>query len=416
MISSGFLPVIDGVTVTLWHRLQVLSKLGHHVLLLCPSYDAIASAYPNWTMYVGEILPGIRVVSLNSHAFMGMDFDRNPNPMSYKMVLRALEQFQPDLIQVDEPDRLFLGFFRFPGIDYAKKYRIPCLGFFHTNFIEYIEDFLPTAPTFVVKGLQEISRFTISRVCNAYDVTLVASTVTYNKISKMGIKNARYDEFLGVDIANFTSGLKNNLFFEQKYGLELMDSKIKLLFLGRLTPDKGWLFLLEALRAAAKVIDFSRVAMVIAGDGPLRETIQKELAGVAPHITLLGRVDRSQVPALLANSDIHITASQRETRGLTVFEAWASGIPVLAVRAGGLIDSIDEGINGLMFTPGDHQDFTAKLQRLIEDVKLRQQLGLKGRADAQQHSWDKAVDRLLHVWDEQIELKKSSGSPLGLLP
>ena len=57
----------------------------------------------------------------------------------------------------------------------------------------------------------------------------------------------------------------------------------------------------------------------------------------------------------------------------------ATGIPVLAPRAGGLVDSIQDGENGLLFTPQDTADFTTKLKTLIDNPKLRQTMGIKAR-------------------------------------
>ena len=64
IITSGFLPVIDGVTVSGLSRLQRLSQWGHQVLLFCPDYSALEDVYPNWRDYTGQILPGVRIINL----------------------------------------------------------------------------------------------------------------------------------------------------------------------------------------------------------------------------------------------------------------------------------------------------------------------------------------------------------------
>ncbi|MGB3790404.1 MAG: glycosyltransferase, partial [Phormidesmis sp.] len=143
IISSGFLPVVDGVTVSLFQRVRALSKLGHQVLILCPDYQAVASVYPDWRDYQGEILPGVRVVNLPSEPFMGVEFERNLSGKANRLLNQELAAFEPDIVHVDEPDRIFLGLLKAPGVAYAKQHNIPCVGFYHTNFIDYIEDFLP---------------------------------------------------------------------------------------------------------------------------------------------------------------------------------------------------------------------------------------------------------------------------------
>ena len=140
VISSGFLPVVDGVTVTGLYRLRKLSEWGHQILLFCPDYSVIENIYPNWREYTGEILPGVRVVNLASTPFMDIDFERNVSRKSYQTVLYELEKFQPDIVHVDEPERLFTGFLRVAGVDFAKRYNIPCVTFFRTNFLDYLDD------------------------------------------------------------------------------------------------------------------------------------------------------------------------------------------------------------------------------------------------------------------------------------
>ncbi|MEO0378339.1 MAG: glycosyltransferase, partial [Cyanobacteria bacterium P01_A01_bin.17] len=106
--------------------------------------------------------------------------------------------------------------------------------------------------------------------------------------------------------------------------------------------------------------------------------------------------------ALLANSDIHVTASAKETTGLTVLEASASGIPILAPRAGGVVDYIDDGQTGFLFNPQDPEDFVQKLRFLIENMTVRQAMGAAGKDHVIQYSWEQAVERLLIFWQTKI--------------
>jgi glycosyltransferase involved in cell wall biosynthesis len=112
------------------------------------------------------------------------------------------------------------------------------------------------------------------------------------------------------------------------------------------------------------------------------------------------------VPSLLANCDLHITTSEKETFGLTVLEALASGIPVLAPRKGGVIENIQDGENGFLYNPGDQGDFLKKLQYLLQDPSLRTRMGQKGRENVMGYSWDYAVKNLVEIWEQQIELKR----------
>lgn len=400
IITSGFLPVVDGVTITGYSRLKQLSKKGHQVVLFCPDYSKIVHIYPNWQQYTGNILPGVRIVNLPSTAFF-VEFERNVAWYSYKKLEQELTAFKPDIIHVDEPERLFVGFWRIPGLKYARKHNIPCVSFFRTNFIEYLEDFFPL-PTPILRSLQWVVKRLVISVYNAYDLTLVTSKITSEKIKKIGIKNVYYNNFLGLENEYFNLALQKN-FFTQQYKLPELDNKIKLIFLGRLTPEKGWNFTLKNLEYLAQQIDVNNLAFLIVGDGELKEKITQKFTQFIPYFHLFGRVAPEQVPALLINSDLHVTTSEKETRGLTILEAFTAGIPVLAPRAEGVVENIESGTNGFLYHPGDQHDFVEKLKVLIEDNKLRQEMGLQAQASIKnQYTWEKAVDNLLQVWQEQI--------------
>lgn len=235
---------------------------------------------------------------------------------------------------------------------------------------------------------------------NAYDATFTSSKTTYEKLLKLGIKNAVYEELLGVDLTAFNPNLRQEQFFEQRYGIDVGD-RTKLLFLGRLTPDKGWKFTLDAIPELVQKLGSNRISLLIAGDGELRDAIRQSLTGVVD-FHLLGRVSLEAIPALMANSDLHVTTSKKETKGLTLFEAFASGVPVLAPSAGGVLDSIQPGVNGLLYKPDNAGDFVEKLQLLVENPELQRQMGQQARDWVQPCGWDEAGDRLVNLWASHL--------------
>ncbi len=402
IIASGFLPVLDGVTVSGYYRVQKLSQFGHQVLLFCPDYSPLAHLYPNWKDYTGNIFPGIQIINLPSTPFL--DFERNVGFKTYKIVRRELEKFQPEIIHVDEPERLFFAFFRLAGIEFARQNNIPCICTFRTNFLEYFEDFLPL-PKGINLMLQLIFKKSFVSIYNKYDLTLVSSSITHQKIIGMGIKNSIYVNFHGFDIEKFQSATITANFWESNYQIPNLANKVKIVFLGRLTEDKGWKFTLDAFVRLQQLVNIENVAIIIVGDGPMREEISNRLAQVTNHVYLLGRTPPENVPNILKNSDFHVTASEKETRGLTVLEAFAAGIPVVAPQAGGVTENIQDGRNGLLFTPGNQESFCEKLKLLIEDNNLRREMGINTKESIAKYSWDNAVANLVKIWQEKIMLK-----------
>ena len=403
IITSGFLPIIDGVSISGLQRLTKLSQWGHEVILFCPDYSSLEAEYPNWRDYTGNILPRVKVkvVNLDSSSFVGLDYEPNVNRKSYQTVLKELKHFQPDIVHVDEPERLFVGFWRVAGIDYAKRVGIPCVSFFRTNFLDYLEDYFPL-PKPIFMAVKFLLQRLIVWVYNSYDLTLVTSTVTYPKVVNLGIKNAQYANLVGFDSDRFNLYSPQADFFKSRYGLEI-DKLTKVIFLGRLYPDKGWDFTLDAFATVSQQINLGKVAIIVAGDGPMRQEISDKLSKLTPNLHLLGRVSPEDIPALLVNCDLHVTTSEKETRGLTILEAFAARIPVIAPNSGGVIENIQDGSNGFLYTPGDYLDFTSKLKILIENPSLRQEMGDRAYHSIQAYSWEQAIQNLVNVWQEVID-------------
>jgi len=401
IISSGFFPVIDGVTVTVFHRLRYLSRDDRQVILFCPDYSSLSSIYPDWQQYTGEILPNVRVINLPSTPFMDVKFERNVSQESYQIVLEELENFQPDIIHVDEPERLWLGFLKRPGIDYARTAKIPCVSFFHTNFIEYFEDYFPL-PSWGIKTIQFLAKYHRNWIYNGYDLTLVSSQETGIKLTRLGFKKVVTANLLGVDKEAYQCLEKDHNYLEKQYDIKDISHKLKLTFLGRLTPDKGWHFTLDTLTKFSDKINWENLAFIIAGEGTMKEEIQRKMRNLTPHVYLLGRILPDRVPPLLINSDVYITASEKETKGLTVLEALAAGLPVIAPHAGGIIDSVQDGYNGLLFTPKNGAEFVQKLNCLLEDKALREKMcaNIKASVDC---GWEENIKNLIKIWQEMLD-------------
>jgi glycosyltransferase involved in cell wall biosynthesis len=406
IISSSFFPVIDGVTIAVFNRVKQLSSLGYSVKLFCPDYSSIEHIYPNWQEYTGEIFPGVTVINLPSTESIGLDFERDVTPESYQIVDRELAAFQPDLIHVDEPERLATRFLKIPGVKFARQQQIPCVAFFHTNYLEYFDDYvqLPFGLNKIIKNL--LGKL-FAKIYNQYNLTLTASKVTEGKLNQMNINNVRFDELLGIDNTKFALLTKEPGFFAKTFNLPQIDRQIKLIFIGRLTPDKGWDFALKSF-AELQPETIAKIALIIIGDGPMKQEIETSLSKLTSHVHLLGRVSPSDIPALLTNSDIFVTNSEKETKGLAVMEALAAGITAIAPRAGGIIDTIDDGETGMLYQPQDSTDFLNKLTLLISDSDLRQSIRLKAREICCQGSWQQTNNNLIRIWWREIwEARKS---------
>jgi glycosyltransferase involved in cell wall biosynthesis len=391
MITSGRLPCIDGVTVTVRERCRRLAAQGHEILLIGPDYAPAFRHYPDWAAYLGAFEPGVTGVSVPSCATLGMDWERQPLPRAYREMTQYLEAFAPDIVHVDEPERLAFGFLRRPGIAYARRRGIRVVASYHTNFIDYIPDFLGTLPRWAVGLAQWLAPSILSAIYNAYDTTLTATARTQARLARYGVRNTVLSRFCGVDTAVFRPMDRSATYFADRFRLDDVDGRTKILLVGRLTPDKGWAFACRAIAALVQATGPGKLAVLVAGGGELAEMIRRELGAVLDQAHLLGRVPPDDMPLLYAHADIHVSASCKETFGLTGLEAAACGIPVVAPRAGGFLDHVDCGRSGYLYAPDDIQDFLRVMLPLIESRHLRSQLGEGGRHAALGMDWTESV-------------------------
>lgn len=400
IICSSFFPVIDGVTIAVYKRLEQLSILGYQVIVFCPDYSPIKHIYPNYQEYTGEIFPGIKIISLPSSKAIALEFERDVTIKSYQIVLEELNKFQPEIIHVDEAERLGICFLKLPGVKYAQQQNIPCVAWFHTNYIDYFDDYFSLSLG-LNKLIKKLLSLIFTKIYNSYDSTLVSSSITAQNIKTMGIKNISCAELLGCDLSQFNNIAKTTNFFIGQYNLPDIANKLKLIFIGRLTPDKGWNFALKTLPKLPPEIR-NKIAIIIAGDGNLKTKIEQTLKHTIPNIYLLGRITPQAIPELLINGDILITNSEKETRGLTIIEAAAAGIPAIAPRAGGVIDTIQDGKTGFLYQPQNQADFLDKLTQLITNDDLRESMGAKAKELSYQYSWQKTINNLIEIWSQKI--------------
>jgi glycosyltransferase involved in cell wall biosynthesis len=143
---------------------------------------------------------------------------------------------------------------------------------------------------------------------------------------------------------------------------------------GRLTAGKGTVTALEAARLA-------RVPIVVAGTGPLME----RLAAEYPEAKFAGLLGQLDVWALIGSATAAVVPSELfENASISVLEAMALGVPVVASRIGGIPEQIRDGHEGLLVPPGDPEALAAAMRRLWNEPELALQMGAKAQQTARE--------------------------------
>jgi L-malate glycosyltransferase len=159
----------------------------------------------------------------------------------------------------------------------------------------------------------------------------------------------------------------------------------------------------DVIRVFARIQRAMPATLIMIGDGPERvdaESEARELA-VAEHVRFLGRID--SVASLLQGSDLFILPSQTESFGLAALEAMACGSPVVASRAGGLPEVIDDGVNGILEPVGSVEAMGRRAIELLRDPERHGAMRAAAIAKAEQFSSERIVPMYEAIYQEVLE-------------
>ncbi len=172
--------------------------------------------------------------------------------------------------------------------------------------------------------------------------------------------------------------------------------RVDVLYAGRLAAEKGVGLLAEAFERAAAHDD--RLHLLLAGGGPEEAQLRERLGERA---TFLGWLEDDALARAYASADLFCFASQTDTFGQVVLEAQASGLPVVAVAAGGPAELIQDGRSGVLCRP-EAGELAAALRGLARSRRSRERLARGGLVAAEARTWERSLARLADGWAQAL--------------
>ncbi len=202
----------------------------------------------------------------------------------------------------------------------------------------------------------------------------------------------------GVDIERY-SGAKVNV-VEKKRSLGLAPDGLVVGTVGWLLPVKGPMYLLKAMERVWE--NHGEIKLIFVGKGGLEWQLRAEAsrAGVSSKVGLLGW--RDDVPEIMQILDVFVLPSLNEGMGRVLVEAMAAGKPIIASRAGGIVDLIKDGENGLLIEPGDVDGLYLAIERLLNDTKMRYDMGQRGKVIARGFSLERMLEKIEVLYSSLI--------------
>ena len=337
-----------------------------------------------------------------------------PGSPNYRLLLRnravraALDQHRPDLIECQDAYNL-----PWAAISHAKRYPGTVL------VAAYCTDF----PTVYVE--RPFSRWfgpaigvAASRLCYRYCGALYRRFDAVYAMSENGgaakLRSLGVDDVdvvpLGVELGQFSPS-KRDPRLRAKLGLS--DGQPLLIYVGRLDSEKKPDVVVEAFRHLPASLG---AALLLLGDGPHREEfIGREGERIfAPGYC----ANRGDLAAWLASADLYVSAMADETFGISIIEAQASGLPVVGVAAGAMVDRVPGGL-GLVGAVGDPRAMAGNIMAVLgADLGA---MSNAARAHALQFSWDESMARLFGrvyrdaMWRASIRASQPAGVPTAAL-
>jgi glycosyltransferase involved in cell wall biosynthesis len=178
--------------------------------------------------------------------------------------------------------------------------------------------------------------------------------------------------------------------------------------IGRLSPEKGPRYLLEAFRLLAA--DNKYIRLVFAGDGPLRAALVAlvDQWNLGEQIRFIGAFD--DLAPIMRETHIVAHSTLNDGRSVSVLEAMAWGRPVVASRVGGIPELVEDDVTGLLVLPADVNGLTSALRRLVMETETRARLGRTARLkfEAGQYSVEAMVQATLSIYHQVLSQNQFS--------
>jgi len=360
VVAESFLPQINGVTNSVCRVLDHLASQGHEAAVVAPTGPPTYAGFPVFPVR-GVRLPFYRDFRV------GME--------SRTRLSLVMEIFRPDVVHVASPATL-----GYQAVRAAIDLGTPTVAIYQTDLIGFAERYgLPRA-RWAAEGL-------VRSIHASTNLTLAPSTASVRQLLELGIDRVALWP-RGVDLVQFHPQHRS----ETLRRALSPDGRPLVGYVGRLAPEKE----LDLLVGLARRDDLQ---LVVVGDGPDRARLGRLL----PEAAFLGLLRGADLSAAYASLDVFVHTGRHETYCQSAQEALASGVPAVAPRAGGPLDVIAEGVDGLFYEPGSAADLTAAVMSLVDDPSRRHEMGSNARRAVLGRSWESVNDRLLASYRAVID-------------
>lgn len=372
IFTDSYRPYTSGVVRSIETFTDELQAQGHEVFIFAPDY-------PNCSKE-NRVYRFSSIPAPTNHEYT--------LAVPFSFTLRStLKKLNLDIIHVHSP--FLLGRL---GARYAKRLNIPLVFTFHTLYDQYVH-YVPIGQNIT----KEITKKFCADFCNNCDAVIVPTKIVGQHLYNWGVK---------IQIQAIPTGIKTNEFkTDQKdwlYKKFNIDPSCKLLIsVGRLGKEKNFSFLINSFKSI--LTSFPETRLVLVGDGPERDALvkmAKEL-GILDKLIFTGTLTKEDIVKAYNSAHIFVFASVTETQGIVIGEAKAAGLPVVAVKAFGISEMVEDGFDGFLVDLNINQ-FVDKVKLLLNNENIHYNLSKNAYHNAEIISSGNCTAKLINCYKEII--------------
>ena len=329
IFTDTYPPYINGVSTSIVMLKGALEKLGHEVFIVTVNNENMSYKYEDDDKIIR--LPGIPI-GIYDYRLTGIYPIR---------VINKIKNWNLDVIH----SQTEFGVGTFARL-IAKQFHIPLVHTYHTMYEDYVH--------YITKGYfngtsKKIVEYLTKFYCDKTATELIVPTKKAYDLFKNKYKVDRNIHIIptGIEIDRFyKEKLKKSQISDLKRILSIQNEDFVILFVGRLGKEKSVDVLIDGQKEIIK--RYKNVKLMIVGDGPDMEYFKKMVSNykLENNVIFTGKVPYDDIPIYYGVADVFATASQTETQGLTVIEAMAASLPVLAIDDDSFRLTVVNDLNG----------------------------------------------------------------------
>ena len=384
IFTDTYTPYISGLVTSEVMLKKALEKLGHEVYVVTANLESFAHEY-NEKERVYKI-PGIPTGIYDSR-------------LTGLYPIKAIKKIKEwDLDITHSQTEFAIGTF---ARIFAKQFDIPIVHTYHTMYEDYVH--------YITKGYFDTpSKKIVEYLTKFYcDKTIDELIVHKNKTYDLFKEKYKYERNVniiptGIEIERFyKEKIQLNKINNKRIELGITNSDLIVLFVGRVASEKSIDFLINNHSELLK--KNKNIKLLIVGDGPDLEEYEKlaKKQKIQDNVIFTGKVLWEDIPIYYALSDIFVTASHTETQGLTVVEAMAASLPVVALDDESFRNTVIDELTGYLFK--NKKEYINRMNELINNKERRINMGNQGRINSMPYSSKYFAQRVLQVY--KIALK-----------